>query len=357
MIGLHIQGIGTATPAHSVDQAHSAQLAEPVCCTSASQERLLHTLYRRSQVKRRGSVLIDDGMQSFYPPAFDETDGGPTTRQRMQRYESDVTPLSLRAARSALTDAGTAAEQITDIVTVSCTGFAAPGFDIDLVEQLGVRRDVSRTHVGFMGCHGSFNALRVARGLVAANPAARVLMCSAELCSLHLSYGWDPQRIVANALFADGAAAVVCGRGTRGDAWCVTANGSQLVPDSRDAMSWRIGDHGFVMTLSPQVPDLIRAHLKPWLARWLDEQGLRIEDVRSWAVHPGGPRVVAAAAQAIGVPHDAVADSLAVLSESGNMSSATVLFIVQRLRAARAERPCVALGFGPGLTVEAMLLR
>ncbi|MBL9084713.1 MAG: type III polyketide synthase, partial [Planctomycetaceae bacterium] len=137
----------------------------------------------------------------------------------------------------------------------------------------------------------------------------------------------------------------------------VAATGSCYIPDSGDAMSWNIGDNGFEMYLSPRVPDLIMQNLRPWFETWLGEQGLKIEDIGSWAVHPGGPRVLTAVEDSLGLDRTHTATSREVLAECGNMSSPTVLFILQRLRAAGAKMPCVALGFGPGLAAEAALFR
>jgi predicted naringenin-chalcone synthase len=190
-----------------------------------------------------------------------------------------------------------------------------------------------------------------------------VLLCSVELCTLHLAYGWDPERLVINALFADGAGAVVGvpvedtgAGGAASSDWSVAASGTLLLPDSLDAMSWRIGDHGFLMSLSASVPDLIKAHVGDWLHEWLAEQGMAFDDVKTWAVHPGGPRVLTAFGQATGLDSSAFAASREVLSAYGNMSSATILFILDRLRQRQAELPCVALAFGPGLVVEAALI-
>jgi predicted naringenin-chalcone synthase len=275
----------------------------------------------------------------------------------MARYVREAAPLAQEAARRALRDADTAPGAVAQLITVSCTGFAAPGIDIALIKRLGLAGAIGRTHIGFMGCHGALNGIRVACALAAADPTVRVLLCAVELCSLHFHYGLEPEQVVANALFADGAGAMVI-TATSPDApnaWRVAASGSCLVPDSEDAMTWRIGDHGFEMTLSPRVPALIGSYLRPWLVRWLGEHGLTLEAVRSWAVHPGGPRVLGAVAHSLGLPAEATALSTQVLSECGNMSSATTIFLLERLRRHGAPRPCVALGFGPGLTVEAAL--
>ena len=157
---------------------------------------------------------------------------------------------------------------------MSCTGFFAPGLDLALIRGLGLPATVECAQVGYMGCHGAMNGLRVARAFGAADPEARVLLCATELCSLHYNYGWDPQKIVANAIFSDGAAAVV---GTGGqEPWHVTATGSCLLPESADAMTWTIGDHGFEMTLSRRVPELIARHLRPWLESWLAQHDVAL---------------------------------------------------------------------------------
>jgi predicted naringenin-chalcone synthase len=175
------------------------------------------------------------------------------------------------------------------------------------------------------------------------------------VCSLHFHSGWDPKKLVANALFADGAAALVGGGGGDGRGWRAAASGSCLFPDSARAMTWHVGDRGFTMTLSTKVPDLIARNLRPWLEGWLRDQGLGVADVPSWAVHPGGPRVLTAVEEALGLRPEVTAASREVFAECGNMSSPTVLFILDRLRRRQAPRPCVALGFGPGLVAEAAL--
>jgi predicted naringenin-chalcone synthase len=208
-----------------------------------------------------------------------------------------------------------------------------------------------------MGCHGALNGLRVGRAFTTADPQVCVLLCAVELCSIHYFYGWDPGKVIANAIFADGAAAVVGVHDSAAPAgaWRATASGSNLFPGSRDAMTWSIGDHGYVMSLSKRVPGLIAAHLRPWVEQWLDQQDLALKDVATWAIHPGGPRIVAAVEEALSLPHDKTRVSHDTFAEFGNMSSPTVLFILDALRKHNAPRPCVALGFGPGLAVEATL--
>jgi prepilin-type processing-associated H-X9-DG protein len=372
-MSVSILGLGTALPTHNVAQREAAEIAKTYSCHTSDQKRLLPVLYRRTQVQRRSSVVIDrigaGGIeQSFFPPARTPDDPGPTTRQRMERYAEEAPALATRACEAAMCESATPPAAISHVITVTCTGFFAPATDVVLIKRLGLSPSVGRTQVGFMGCHGAVNGLRVASALAAQRPDTRVLLCAIELCSLHYQYGWNPDLVVANALFADGSAAVVLGhsessRGiapTRGEhsdggAWTLLDTGSCLLPDCEDAMGWRISDNGFEMTLSARVPELINTHLRPWMEAWLSERGLRLGDVGSWAIHPGGPRIIENVANALQLPDAKTAVSRGVLADCGNMSSPTLLFILDRLRKANAPRPCVGIAFGPGLVAEAAL--
>jgi predicted naringenin-chalcone synthase len=276
----------------------------------------------------------------------------------MARYAEEAPKLAL----GAIARLGETADLdgITHLIVASCTGFVAPGIDATLIKTLGLSPSVGRTQIGFMGCHGAFNGLRAAAAHTGAEPGAVALVVAVELCSLHFRYGWDPEKVVANALFADGAAAAVLAGAAhpgeaRAGAWRLAASGSCLFPDSDEAMTWLVGDHGFEMTLSPRVPDLICSHLRPWLESWLRGRGLRLSDVKSWAIHPGGPRIVSSVVESLDLPDTAAAASNDILAQRGNMSSPTILFILDRLRREDAPRPCVALGFGPGLAAESAL--
>lgn len=358
MPSLAILGIGTAVPPHTIRQSDAAEIVQALTCTTEDEAQYYRDVYHAVGVATRHCVILegDDGdlatRQSFYPS------DSPTTLARMRRYEAEAGNLAIEASRKALDESQVSPDRVTHIITVTCSGFFAPGLDVALIKRLGLRPGVERTQVGFMGCHGAINGMRVARAIVGADPSACVLLCCAELCSLHHQYDLDPSTIIANALFADGAAAFVGVAGdNRPDApYHIVATGSSLIDDSEDVMSWRIGDHGFAMTLSAKVPKLIARHLRPWLDTWLATHRLRVETVPAWAVHPGGPRILTAFSEATGVGRAGIEPSYRVLSQYGNMSSPTVLFVIDELRKAGAPRPCVALAFGPGLAVEAALL-
>lgn len=351
-----ILGIGTATPP-TISQEDAEALAVRLSYRTREQELWAHRIYTHSGVKCKGSVLMGDGDPFFYQPPQNEHDRGPTTAARMARYAIESPKLGMAAARAALVHADVAPADITHLISVSCTGFFAPGLDIALQTDLGLSPTVHRTHIGFMGCHGAFNALAVARSIAAADPDAVVLICCVELCSLHYAYGWNPEKLVANALFADGAAAAVVSATSHDHGgWRLAATASRVLPQAHDAMTWNIGDHGFDMTLSMQVPKLIAENLRPWCTEWLADHRLTLSDIASWAVHPGGPKILATVEESLNLPPAALAASREILCDHGNMSSATILFILNRLAATGHNGPCVAIGFGPGLAMEGMLL-
>jgi predicted naringenin-chalcone synthase len=365
-MSVSILGIGTAVPELSIEQADAAQAACVLCGFTEKQQRLLPTLYRHAGVRKRHTVLLTTeanghpGGQVFYRSVTEGEPNGPTTAARMRKYAESATGLATAACRKALANAAIDAGAITHLITVSCSGFAAPGVDVQLIRELGLPADVARTNVGFMGCHGALNGLRVARAFADANPDARILVCAIELCSLHHQYGWNPEQIVANALFSDGSAAVVCGhaddRETFSEKPRWLASGSTVVPQTEDLMSWNIGDHGFQMTLSARVPEAIQSSLRPWLESWLASAGVDVGQIAHWGIHPGGPRILQACLDALALEPEAIQTSRDVLAEFGNMSSPTILFIMERLIRAKTPGPCVLLAFGPGLTIEAALV-
>ncbi len=396
-----ILGLGTAVPEYSIAQSDAAVVAQQLNL-SERWKAALPALYRKSGVVRRGSVLLgpeihtDQGAQqpntrpelesslgpwpeellstqrqTFYKPASTSHPNGPTTADRMKVFSQHAGPMLQRACATAIANSGIAVSSITHLVTVSCTGFFAPGVDIALIEALGLDSNIQRTHIGFMGCHGALNGIRVAKAIVDATPSAVVLLGAVELCSLHQQYTDDAQQLVANSLFADGAAGLVIGARNKGvdsqelsdmcapipSQWSVVATLSKWIPKTTGLMSWTIGDHGFKMTLDPQVPSVIEANLEEELRVWLESQSLSIADIDAWAIHPGGPRIIQATGKALGLSPHLLEGSQAVLAVHGNMSSPTVLFILERLSQKQLHaNHCVLLAFGPGLCIEAVLL-
>lgn len=365
-----ILGLGLATPEHSCTQAQAATLAIELGALTGNSARLARAIHERSGIARRGSCVLDastaegDALRQSFFTHTQTHPHGPGTMERMQAFGTHAARLAHAACSHALHDADIDVGSITHLVVVSCTGFGAPGVDTDLIESLGLRAGVHRLNVGYMGCHGAIIGVRTAAAL-AAEPGARVLVVCIELCTLHMQHSDRADRIVANALFADGAAACVVGcDSAAGDQSSgrrlprIRAASSRLIPGTRDAMRWDVTNHGFAMTLAESVPTAIRTHLAAWIEPWLRSVDVPLERARreaAWIVHPGGPRVLDACEAALELPVESLTHARAVLREHGNMSSATVLFILDRVLRTGRTGPMVMLGFGPGLTCEALL--
>ena len=364
MIPISLHGLGFANPPDTITQEEALGCARVLTHRQHREASWLKAVYEKSGIATRrqvhGRAFVGDVLNgtrhsdSAYLPT--DSANGPTTAVRMGLYAQHAPALAVQASAEALLESRISPTTITHLITVSCTGFMAPGVDCELLTALNLPGTTQRLHVGFMGCHAAINGLRAALA-IAQDPANTVLLCAVELSTLHYYYGPETDKVVANALFADGAAAVVLsGRPTPAAHPRLVATGSGLIPDSAGEMAWRIGDHGFEMVLTQRIPTLIEQHLAGWLTPWLAAHNLNRDDVAHWAIHPGGPRILRAAQNALGLSERAMEPSLATFREFGNMSSPTVLFILGRLRQARVTGPTVLLGFGPGLMAEAALL-
>jgi predicted naringenin-chalcone synthase len=366
-------GLGTALPAHSSSQEVAldftlnvlrASLPEPAAKHAANLARRIHG---SSGIVTRHSVLEDfrrtDAREfEFFPPRWD-LEPFPTTRARMELFEAESVPLAGQAAVSALTHANVAPQDVTHLVISSCTGLFAPGPDVLLLERLGLSPHVQRLTIGFMGCYAGFNGLRVADSIVRADPRAVVLQVCVELCTIHYQKRPDPELLVANCIFADGASGAVYAHrdsGRPGIA-AVAASRSSLATDSLDQMAWRIGDYGFEMRLSAEVPKTLRQAAPAFADALADSAGWSRRDVRHWALHPGGRRILEDLQTALELEPEQVEPGFAVLREVGNVSSGTIFFVLEKALAQAASAgstpgPLLALGFGPGLTIEGAAL-
>ncbi|MBB5059429.1 putative naringenin-chalcone synthase [Granulicella aggregans] len=270
----------------------------------------------------------------------------PNTARRMGLFEQSAPVLMRKAVdRLELNEAERAG--ITHVLVTCCTGLYAPGLDFEIVEHLGLSPGVERTVIGFMGCYAAINALKLARHIVRSEPDAGVLMLNLELCTLHFQETQELEQVLSFLVFADGAAASLISARAQGLA--LDSFKAVMVPDTRGLITWKIGGLGFDMLLSGQVP--------AELGRALHGGELMAErdDIDLWAVHPGGRSVLDAVESALELPPDALAASREVLSRFGNMSSATIMFVLQRIMqdARPGQRGC-AMSFGPGLTAETM---
>lgn len=363
-----IESIATANPPYRVPQAHAARLMQQVEGISPGLRKRLPLIYNLSGIAERYTCVkdyqLEDAAQfTFYPKTWSLAPA-PSTGARNKKYQESVLPMARAAACQALAEAEVDPTEISHLIAVSCTGFFAPGLDIHLVRDLGLRPNTERMLIGFMGCYAAFNALRAAHAICQSRPGARVLIVCAELCSLHFQIKDSIESVVVNSLFADGAAAVVVAARDETEARGKIAylDGPCLLDnDSMDHMSWEIGDTGFLMGLSSKVPDVLARQLPVYIEGALRRSGLERNEIDFWAIHPGGRQILEKAQQVLELTDAEIAESFGVLRDYGNMSSPTVLFILQRILARRAAgedlRTGVALAFGPGLTIEGCVLR
>ncbi|TFC28745.1 type III polyketide synthase [Cryobacterium sp. TMT1-3] len=365
-------------------------------------QRLVSTSFNVSGIETRHTVideltLDNDATDPQFFDARQQLLLVPSTKVRNELYISEATKLFVEAGRLALAACpDIRPEDVTHVVTVSCTGFYAPGPDYMLVRELGLRASTQRYHLGFMGCYASMPALRTAKQFVEADPNAVVLVVSAELCSLHLRTSSDPDTIVASSLFSDGAAAgIVSARpplpGEK--ALALDLFETVITPVGEGDMAWKIGDAGFEMVLSTYVPHIIDEHIEgalaPLFARDASITGQLAASLHAdsavsavgtvlaapvltiappaslssviehWAIHPGGRSILDKTEAKLELRADQLLPSRETLRTNGNMSSATILFVMKAIldgsATADGERVC-AMAFGPGLTVESCLM-
>jgi len=363
----YLGAIGTANPVHRIAQPEIADFMARALAFGDHDTRKLRALYRVSGIAHRYSVLPDYGRAlgdyTFFPNTPD-LEPFPSVGQRMAVYRREALPLATEAVRDCLRQApDVAPASITHLVTVSCTGMYAPGLDIELVQALGLRPDVRRTCVNFMGCYAAVNAIKLADAFCRADAAARVLIVSVELCTLHFQKSPEEDHLISNALFGDGAAAcLVLAQPLPNEApgLALQAFHCGLEPDGHDDMAWHINDFGFEMTLSSYVPKLIQRGIRRLTDGLLASLPVQLADIRHFAIHPGGRKILETIETELGLTREDNRHAYRVLRDFGNMSSATVLFVLRDVLAhatpAVQGAPVLSFAFGPGLTMEAMLL-
>ncbi len=338
--------VGTAVPALRQSQQQAAA-------------RLAHVWKLRGDALERWHRIVDgSGIEWRHGVVEPEIVAPLSTAQRMELFEQHASSIAVDAASRAMASAGLDPRRITDLVVVTCTGFAAPGLDVALIDRLGLSAATRRTMIGFMGCFGAVNGLRIASSICSADPSAVALLVCVELCSLHMRLEDSPQNQVASALFADGAAAAVLAGSDHPIGvhqsetqppliGAMGASASRLLAEGRDWMSWRITDTGFAMTLTRQVPAALRQNIGAFV------QELAGDSQDPVIVHPGGPGIVDAVDTALQLDGGfGIECSRSILRDFGNMSSASVLFVLSRALTMGHQPPMTLLAFGPGVTIE-----
>lgn len=360
----YITSIGTASPAHKFNQQTIAAFMARAMQLNAVDTRKLCALYRATGIDTRYSVLEDYGRTddfTFYENSHN-LEPFPATSQRLQVYRQCAVQLSIAAVQQCLAKRpGFDNQHITHLIVVSCTGMYAPGLDIDLVKALNLNSSVQRTAINFMGCYAAFNGVKTAHHICQSQREAKVLVVCTELCSLHFQKENNEDNWLANALFADGSAALLMEN--------TPAPGVNLKPTSfycdlalqgEEDMAWAIGDRGFEMRLSSYIPNVIRTGIHQLTMALLQHTASTVADIEYFAIHPGGKKILEVIEEELGLTKDHNRFAYNILRQYGNMSSPTVLFVLasiaETLNGVDNGKKVLSFAFGPGLTLESMLL-
>ena len=353
-----IISIGAAVPVFAHDQAEVVPFLQRIYALDEANGRKLRYLSGQSGIRTRHSVIGDYSLPArdwrFYPPT-ENLEPFPSMEQRMEWYGKHAAPLSMDAIRRCL-EGKLRPREITHLITVSCTGMSAPGLDLELVELLGLPTTVFRTSVNFMGCYAAIHALKLAAALCNAEPGGKVLIVCTELCTLHFQRKGNLDNILSSLLFADGsAAALVVGDKDPGNGIVIDGFYSEILTKGKKDMAWELSSTGFQMVLSSYVPELIEADFASLVSQALEKNGIAQKDISHWCIHPGGRKILDSIYKSLGLSNGHLGHSYEVLEKYGNMSSATILFVLQRIMAEldhRKTNRIFGAAFGPGLTME-----
>jgi predicted naringenin-chalcone synthase len=360
----YITAIGTANPVFCYPQMKIAEfMAEAVEMNKADRIKL-KALYKATGIKQRYTVIPDFGIepeQFQFFPKVKTLEPFPAVSQRMSLYKKEALPLSLKAINNCLSKSSLKPTDITHLITVSCTGMYAPGMDLEILQTMGMSLTIERTCINFMGCYAAFNALKFADYICRSEKQAKVLIVSTELCTIHYQKKTEWDHLLSNALFADGsAAALVEGTPSENINLSLESFHTQVEPKGEQDMAWQISDFGFEMTLSSYVPDLIRTGIKDLVNDLMTKVGTG-RDMDYYAIHPGGKKILEVIEEELGFSKEDNRFAYKVLQNCGNMSSSTVLFVLEalmkELNQTAEGKNVLSLAFGPGLTLESMLLK
>lgn len=356
----YIHNIEYSLPRHKYSQQQIRDRMKEIVRGGEKERRLLHHIYGRSGIKTRYSVVDDFKKKGSHELFFNGQGATPGTQNRNDIYIKKGRQLFVDVAQKLLDKSGLQPDEITHLITVSCTGFYAPGPDYDIIKTLDLNDTIERYHLGFMGCYAVIPALKLAQKICSNNELANVMVISVELCTLHFQAQPVVDDLISASVFADGGAgALVTNREPElGSYFKVDGFASAITDNGKDDMAWSIGDHGFNMILSSYVPEILSDGLESFLKPILKKHKIKMKDIDLWGVHPGGRAILDKVEKNLSLPSDALHSSRWVLSNYGNMSSATILFVLQHLlyKHTSGNQKTLALAFGPGLTIESAIL-
>lgn len=357
-----IISIGTAVPEFRHEQDDILRFMQQVYAMNEVEKRKLKFLYHQSSIKTRYSVLPDyslpAGEWTFYPGS-ENLEPFPSLEMRMQWFDKTAPALSIDAITKCA-DGRIDPGEITHLITVSCTGISAPGLDLQIIEAMGLQPDIFRTSVNFMGCFAAIHALKMADAICNSNGEAKAMIVCTELSTLHFQKERSQDSITSSMLFGDGCAAVlVTGDKNKTDGFRIKNFHSHIAFNGKKDMSWRLSSTGFQMTLSTFIPDLIEHDFGSLVEDALNKAGMEKGDISDWCIHPGGKKILSVIEKSMRLPENSLSHSHNVLQHYGNMSSPTLLFVLQEIMqttSTSATRNIFGAAFGPGLTMETFIL-
>lgn len=356
--------IETAPPPFVVTQQKAAEELKKRM-SGSSTGRMIDMAATHSGIEKR-HIIIPDADNNSTEKFYTNESGylKPDTQSRMNEYEKWTKLLTKEAVQKIFNSTRIKPEQVDRLITISCTGFYAPGFDYHIINEFHLNPSIKRTHIGFMGCAASLIGVNnvFETMLTENNLNQNTLLISIELCSIHLQTEPSRDNILANMIFADGCAAALFSneKSNGGSGLKILKTFSYLLKDSQYFMGWKIGNYGFEMTLSPELPKIILNDAAPVLKNYLNQNGLDISDIRHWALHPGGRAILDSLQNGLGLSDEQMIPSRDVLRDFGNMSSASILYVLKNIQdkqIVKAGDYCCAVAFGPGLTMEAVIFQ
>lgn len=356
-----ILSIETTVPDHWVNPESYTKATCDLMGLNRVQSQFVHRITTKSQIDRRYVTVKDFSAKEAEGDFFRKNEAlpFPCTQKRNALYKQEAPKLAAQACNATLKAWGGKREAITHVISVSCTGMVAPGIEFSLIGLLGLSSTVARLGINFMGCFGAFKGLAIAQALAMENPKHRILVVCTELCSLHFQGDFKPDTLIANALFADGAAAAIVGcRPQAGESplFELHEQASEALEATAELMSWEVGNFGYQMRLSAEVPHYLETHIGRFVNRLIGSK--HSYDQMTWAVHPGGAAILDSIGKVFSLQRHQMKASWTILRNYGNMSSPTFLFVLKELLRHHSVTPWViGLGFGPGLSIEGRLLK
>lgn len=360
-----IISIGTAVPEYGTEQSVILGFMKDAYCDDVA-SRKLNVLFKHSGISTRYSTIPDFDKTKLKNVLFNEKQDTSTVENRLTVFKEKAIPLAIEAITNALKkiNANISDFGITHLITVSCTGLYAPGIDAELIEELNLPNDIFHISVNFLGCNAAFHALKIADLITRSDDNAKVLIVCVELCTLHFQPKNNHDNLLSNTIFGDGAAAVIITsdkyqNNPTQNSLVINGFYSLLLPKGKDLMGWNITPVNFEMILDAKIPDFIGNEINTIILKASEKFNIEPNSIKKWAVHPGGKKILDTIKKELQLNDDDLKYSYKILDEYGNMSSPTILFVLNELMEAKQNKndSIFSIGFGPGLSIETALFR